>query len=179
MGPLDAPAGTSTTSVVVVTEIMVSFTPFSEALFSDSTGLKFIPVMLTVVEMFDGPLAGEKLSMIGSGLTSTKFISDTPDLPLTVTVISPVRTLEGTITESCVEVADTTVSETPLMETRLSALVVLKFVPVMVMLVSSPSTPEPGEKPVIVGTVLMMVKSSADNAVLFLTVTWILPVVVP
>lgn len=70
-------------------------------------------------------------------------------LPVTVTAISPVVAVDGTVTVRLVSVAPDTTAATPLKVTVLFAGVMLKFVPVIVTVV--PVGPDVGVKEVIVG----------------------------
>jgi hypothetical protein len=100
--------------------------------------------------------------------------------PPTVTVITPDIAPLGTVTTSCVAVADTTVATTPPIVTVLDAAVVLKFVPVITIV--EPSDPLL-VKLVMVGDELadavVTVKSADDVPACPFTVTVILPVLTP
>jgi hypothetical protein len=88
----------------------------------------------------------------------------------------PVVASTGTATISVVVVAAVTFAALPLNLTMFSPITVLKFVPVIVMIV--PEVPLVGEKPDMVG-IVSTVKSLTEVAVCVPTSTVILPVVAP
>jgi hypothetical protein len=124
-----------------------------------------------------GPAVSESVTTHDAAET-TKLLVDVAVTPSTATAINPEVAPDGTVTVSDVAVAAVTVAAMPLMVTTLSASVVLKFVPVIIMV--APMAPLP-VKLAMVGAVLpsvITVKSAAEVAILLFTVTVIFPVVV-
>ncbi len=110
--------------------------------------LKFVPVIVITVPT--GPKVGVKAVIVGTA--TVKFIQ-AGALPLTVRQRGPLVAYDGTMTTSCVAVAEVTPSKAvyvPLNVTESSVVVVLKFVPVIV--IDAPTTALVGATPVIVGT---------------------------
>src|SRR2546426_12302361 len=104
---------------------------------------KYGPVIVTLVPA--GPLVGEKLVIVGGGMT-VKLLALIAVPPDVVTLIGPVVAPLGRVV--AIEVNEFTVklAATPLMVTDVTP---VKFVPVIVTLV--PTGPLVGEKLVIVG----------------------------
>jgi hypothetical protein len=118
--------------------------------FSDAVVLKFVPVMVieepTAPELVKPVMLNDVLLL---AVVTVKSLADVTVLLLTVTAIRPVVAPDGTVTTSCVAVAETTVAVVPLNVTVLFAITVLKFAPVMVTDV--PTAPLDGVKLEIVG----------------------------
>lgn len=153
--------------------------------------VKATPVLSERISVFtndDGSLVGNGPAVSESvaeqdaeAVVTVNVPDDVAVTPPTVTVITPDVAPLGTVTTSCVAVADTTVATTPPIVTVLEEAVVLKFVPVITIV-------EPSEpllvKLVMVGEpvevdVVVTVKSLEDVPVCPLTVTAILPVLAP
>jgi hypothetical protein len=115
---------------------------------SDATGLKFVPVIVSVEPT--GPLGGLKPVIVGLG--TVKLDPLCPTWPPTVTLIFPVVAAEGTLAISWVAEADVGVVVVPLKLTVLLAGFAEKLVPVIVTGV--PYTPLDGLNPVTVGGVV-------------------------
>jgi len=142
---------------------------------------------MSVITSVDGSFVGKGPAVSASVAVqvveadvTVKLLAEVTVTPLTVTAITPDVALLGTVTTSCVAVADTTVATTPLIVTVLEEVVVLKPVPVITIV-------EPAE-PLLVKLViervvllveLVIVKSLEDVPVCPFTVTAILPVVAP
>lgn len=105
-----------------------------------------------------------------------KSSEETASTPLIVTLILPVVAPTGTVTTSVVDVADIIDASLPLNSTVLSAMLVLKFVPVIVTVV--PAAPEVGVNEVIVSGI-STVKSVAEVTITPSTVTVNFPEVAP
>jgi hypothetical protein len=142
-----------------------------------------ISVFTSVAGLFVGKGPSVSESVVEQDVEADVTVNVPEDVavtPPTVTVITPDVAPLGTVTTSCVAVADTTVATTPPIVTVLEAAVVLKFVPVITIV-------EPSEpllvKLVMVGepvdVVVVTVKSLEDVPVCPFTVTAILPVLTP
>jgi hypothetical protein len=153
--------------------VTVAATPLTCTASLAAVVLKFVPVMVT--EVPTGPLVGTKLVIVG-GVVTVKEPPLVAVRPPTATVTVPVVAPLGTVTTSCVPVAEVTVAEVPLNLTVLFVLVVLKFAPAIVTEV--PTGPLVGEKLAIVGGTVT-VKELLLVAVPLPTVTVIFPVVEP
>lgn len=94
-------------------------------------------------------VVAELQSLVVVEVVTVKSALDVTVVPLTVTAIFPVVAPVGTVTVSCVEMAAVMVACVPLNVTVLSAIVLLKLVPVMVTVV--PIGPLVGVKLVIEG----------------------------
>lgn len=151
--------------------------------------VKATPVLSERISVFtsdDGSFVGKGPAVsesVAEQLADADVTINVPDdvavTPPTVTVITPDVAPLGTVTTSCVEVADTTVATTPPIVTVLDDAVELKFVPVITIV-------EPSEpllvKLVMVGEELVdvvTVKSADDVPVCPFTVTAIFPVLAP
>jgi hypothetical protein len=169
--PVVAPDGTVTTRVVAVALVTVAFVPLNSTTSLAGVVEKFVPV--TVTEAPTGPDVGERLISVGFGST----VKPTPLLstPLANTTTLPVVAPEGTGTTIFVLLALVGVAVLPLNVTTLAAIVVPKFVPVMVT--EALTAPEVGDKLVILGaaTTVKVLPPLATPA----TVTITLPVVAP
>lgn len=93
-------------------------------------------------------------------VVTVKSLADVALTLFTVTAILPVVAPLGTATVSCVAVADDTVAVVPLNVTVLAEAVVLKFVPVIITVVSA--TPLVGVKLVMVGDTVLALSSSSS-----------------
>jgi len=121
-----------------------------------------------------------ELQLVVVLVVTVKLPVDVVVSPFTVTEMVPEVAPAGTVTVSWVAVAAVTVANMPLNLTVLSAAVVLKLVPVMVIVVPTP--PVAGVKLVMVGAVaeLAFTVKSVEEVVGFpSTITVILPVVAP
>jgi len=167
--PVVAPLGTFATNCVEFAELTVAAVPLNLTVLLLGVLLKLVPVTVTGVPT--GPLPGLKPVIVG-GCTTVKFIVLVPVRDPTVTVIAPVVAAEGTVTTSCVVVADDTVAVVPLNLTVSFVFVALKFKPVIVT--EAPTTPLVGVKLVMDGAT---VKLPLLVPVLLPTVTDIVPVV--
>ena len=133
--------------------------------------VKLVPVITTLVPT--GPLAGEKLVIVGTGTVTEKLVALVAVPPGVVTVIAPVVAPEGTVAVICVEESTVKIAVTPL---NLTEVAPAKFAPVITTFV--PTGPLAGEKLVIVGA-RITVKLPALAAVPPGVVTVIAPVVAP
>jgi hypothetical protein len=145
IGPLVAPAGTVTVSVVEVAPVTVATTPLNRTVLLANVVLKLVPVMVTVAPT--APLVGVKPDMVGVPGT-VKIPTLVTVTPLSVTEIGPVEAPGGTVTVSVVADAPVTGALIPLNSTTLLLGVVLKLVPEIVTV--APTAPVVGLKPVIV-----------------------------
>lgn len=174
--PVVAPPGTDVVMLVVVLAETLVAVPLNLTVLSTGVVLKLVPVMVTVLPI--GPLEGVKLVMVGSETVVTvKSVALVAVLPDIVTVIFPVVAPDGTVVVMLVAELAVTVDVVPLNFTVLFAGVVLKFVPVIVMVV--PNGPDPGVNEVMVGVgATPTVKLVADCTVIQFTVTEIFPLIV-
>jgi hypothetical protein len=145
IGPLVAPAGTITVSVVEVAPVTVAATPLNCTVLFAGVVLKLVPVIVTVAPT--APLVGVKLDIVGVPGTVNIPVLVTVT-PLSVTEIGPVEAPGGTVTVRVVAEAPVTGALIPLNSTTLLLGVVLKFVPVIVT--DAPTAPVVGLNPVIV-----------------------------
>ncbi len=106
MGPVAAPAGAGTVSCVAVAEVARACPPLKLTSLSIAVGLKFVPVIVTMVPT--GPLVGVKLVMVGRG--TVKLLLEQPDWPPVSTQIGPVEAPDGTDATICVPVLEVTVA---------------------------------------------------------------------
>lgn len=175
--PVVAPLGTVAISCVAEAEVTVAVTLLNFTVLLPGVVLKFVPLM--VIPVPDTPEVGVKLETVGiNGATLTvKSVAEVAVCPPTVTVILPVEAPLGTVTTSCVLVAEVTEAEVPLNRTSLEAITVLKLLPFIVTI--EPTDPEDGVKPDMVGAGSVTVKSDPEVAVCSDTVTVIFPVVAP
>jgi hypothetical protein len=130
----------------------------------------------------NGPAVSESVEVQeAEAVVTVNELVEVTVTPFTVTEIAPEVAPLGTVTTSCVAVADVTVAVTPLIVTVLSDTVVLKLVPVIT--IDEPTAPlevklvmvgDPVDVPVDV-----TVKSFVEVALRPFTVTVILPVVAP
>lgn len=175
-----APAGTVVVMLVAVDAVTVAAVPLNVTVLSAGVVLKFVPVMVTVAPTT--PDVGVKLVMVGSVKAGTVTVKSVAEVaaraaPATATEIGPVVAPTGTVVLMLVVVDAVTVAAVPLNVTVLLAGVALKLVPLMVTNV--PTIADVGEKPVMVGSGRVAVKSVAEVAVMPSTTTVILPVVAP
>jgi hypothetical protein len=134
---------------VAVAAVTVEAMPLNFTSLLDEVELKLIPLIAIVVPI--RPEAGVKEAIVGAEKTIKSEV-DVAVSPFTVTVIFPVVEPTGTWVVIVVAVAASTIANMPLNFTSLAAVVVLKFVPVIVTMVAAPSdVPEEGEKLSIVG----------------------------
>src|SRR5206468_3657867 len=96
-----------------------------------------------------GPLAGEKLVMVGGGMT-VKLVLLVPVPADVVTLSGPVVAPAGTV--AWITVVDVTVKVVALVPLKLTAVTPVKFVPLMVTF--APTGPLVGAKLVMVGPVM-------------------------
>jgi hypothetical protein len=129
-----------------------------------------VPVIVTFVPTT--PLVGEKLVMVGGGIT-VKELALVPVPPAVVTLMVPVVAPPGTVAVICVAELTVNVAAVPL---NFTAVAPVKAVPVIVTFV--PTAPPVGEKLVMVGGG-MTVKELALVPVPPAVVTLIVPVVAP
>src|SRR5437660_685683 len=109
--------------------------------------VKFVPVTTTVVPT--GPLAGEKLEIVGAGTVTVKLATLLAVPPGVVAAIGPVAAAEGAVAVIWVEELTAKVALAPLNVTEVAP---VRFVPVITTLV--PAGPLLGEKPAIVGAAI-------------------------
>jgi hypothetical protein len=146
IGPVEAPGGTVTVSVVADAPVTGALIPLNSTTLLLGVVLKLVPEIVTVAPT--APVVGLKPVIVCKGgtvniepLVSVK--------PLTVIVIGPVVALAGTDVVKVVVVAAVTVAKVPLKRTTLSVSVVLKFVPKSVT--TAVGAPLVGVNPVNVG----------------------------
>ena len=104
-----------------------------------------VPVMLTLAPV--GPEVGEKLTIVGGGGFTVKFVAEMAVPPGVVTVIFPVTAPAGTIVVICVALDMVKAADSPATTTLVAP---VRFVPMIVM--ATPTAPLEGEKLEIVGT---------------------------
>ena len=127
--------------MVDVTVKVVALVPLNR---TAVTPVKFVPLMVTFAPT--GPLVGEKVVMVGGGMT-VKLVPLVAVPADVVTLSGPVVAPAGTV--AWITVVDVTVKVVALVPLKLTAVTLVKFVPLMVML--APASPLVGAKPVIVG----------------------------
>src|SRR5436309_3466976 len=155
-GPVVAPAGTvAWITVVDVTVKVVALVPLK---LTAVTPVKFVPLMVTFAPT--GLLVGEKLVMVGGGMT-VKLVLLVPVPADVVTLSGPVVAPAGTV--AWITVVDVTVKVVALVPLKLTAVTPVKFVPLMVTF--APTGPLVGVKSVIVGALADTVKVLALVAV--------------
>jgi hypothetical protein len=147
--PVVAPEGIVVVIVVDVLAVTVEVVPLNFTVLLAGVVLKFVPVMVTVVPTI--PLTGLKLVMMGNvAAPMVKSFALTTVIQLVVTDIFPVIDPGGTVVVILVAVLAVTVAVLLLKNfTTLSAGVVLKLVPVIVMV--APMGATAGVKEEIVG----------------------------
>jgi hypothetical protein len=139
-GPVLAPAGTVAWIAVADVTEKPALTPLNVTAVAP---LKFAPLIVTLVPT--GPLAGEKLEIVGGGTT----VNEAPLLALPPGVVTPSVPLvapAGTVAWIAVAEVTEKLALTPL---NVTAVAPLRFVPLIVTL--APTGPLVGEKLVIVG----------------------------
>src|SRR3989442_471317 len=135
IGPLEAPAGTVAVIAVAELTVKLALTLLNSTAVAP---LKLVPLMVTVVPA--PPLVGEKLVIVGGGMT-VKLLALLAVPPAVVTLIGPVEAPLGTV--AAIEVDEFTVKPA-LTPSNRTALAPVKLVPLMVTLVPTP--PLAGEK---------------------------------
>src|SRR3989442_337907 len=167
IGPVVAPLGTVAAIEVDEFTVKPALVPLKATTVAP---VKFVPLIVTVVPT--PPLVGEKLVIVGGGIT-VKLLALLAVPPAVVTLIGPLVAPLGTV--AAIEVDEFTVKPalTPLNRTALAP---VKLVPLMVTLVPTP--PLAGEKLLIVGAG-MTVKVLPLLAVPPEVVTLIAPLVAP
>lgn len=147
--PVVAPEGIVVVIVEDVLAVTVEVVPLNFTVLLAGVVLKFVPVMVTVVPT--NPLTGLKLVMVGNvPAPIVKSFALTIVIQFVVTDILPVMAPGGTVVVILVAVLAVTVAVLLLKNfTRLSAGVVLKFVPVIIIVVPMGATA--GVKEEIVG----------------------------
>jgi hypothetical protein len=143
IGPVEAPTGTITVSVVEVAPVTVAAVPLNSTTLLDGVVLKLVPVIVTVAPT--APLVGEKLVIVG-GASTSKLDALVTVTPLDITLIGPSEADAGTTATMVVALAEVTEALTPLNCTTGEA---PKLVPVTVT--EAPGAPLVGEKLVMVG----------------------------
>jgi hypothetical protein len=149
-GPVVAPLGTATVSDVAVAAVTVARVPLNLTVLFAAVAIKLDPEMFTVEPGM--PEGGLMPVIVGAG--TVKLTADTAVPPVVSTETGPVVAALGTATVSDVADADVTVAGVPLNLTVLFAGVVLKFDPVMLIIV--PVQPDVGLMPVTVGVAAMI-----------------------
>src|SRR3989442_952849 len=167
IGPVVAPLGRVVAIEVDEFTVKLAATPL---MVTDVTPVKFVPAIVTLVPT--GPLVGEKLVIVGGGMT-VKLLARVAVPADVVTLIGPVVAPPGTV--AVIDVDEFTV-KLALVPLKRTAVAPVKVAPVIVTLV--PTGPLVGEKLVIVGRG-MTVKLLALVAVPPDVVTVIGPVVAP
>ena len=143
--PVVAPAGTVAVIVVgVLTTNEGAITPLN---LTTVAPVKFVPVIVT--EVPTGPEVGRKLVIVGADPPegTVKFVELVPVPPAVVTEIGPVVAPAGTAAFTLM--ADLNKNPVPVTPLNFTTDDGVKFVPLTVT--SVPTTPEVGEKLVIVG----------------------------
>src|SRR3989442_6638633 len=167
IGPVVAPLGRVVAIEVDEFTVKVAETPLR---LTDVTPVKFVQVIVTLAPT--GPLVGEKLVIVGGGMT-VKLLALVAVPPDVVTLIGPVVAPLGRVVAIEVDEFTVKLAATPLMVTDVTP---VKFVPAIITL--APTGPLVGEKLVIVGggmTVKLLALMAAPPDV----VTLIGPVVAP
>jgi hypothetical protein len=161
---------TGTVVVIWVEELTVklALTPLN---LTEVAPVRLVPVIVTLVPM--KPLVGEKLVIVGAGMT-VKLLALVAVPPGVVAAIGPVVAPEGTVAVIWVE--ELTVKVVALVPLNFTAVAPVRLVPVITTLVPTP--PLVGEKLAIVGA-RTTVKLLALVAVPPGVVTAMSPVVAP
>jgi len=167
IGPVEAPLGTVAAIEVDEFTVKLALVPLNR---TAEAPVKLVPLIVTVVPT--PPLVGEKLVIVGGGMT-VKLLALLAVPPGVVTLIGPVVAPLGTV--AAIEVDEFTV-KLALVPLNRTVLAPVKFAPLMVTVVPTP--PLAGEKLLIVGAG-MTVKLPALLAVPAEVVTLIGPVVAP
>src|SRR5205807_203639 len=141
IGPLVAPLGTVAVIEVAEPAVKLALTPLKRTAVAP---LKLVPLIVTVVPT--GPLAGEKLVIVGALAVTTKPLALVAVPPGVVTRIGPLVAPLGTCAR--IEVAESTTNPA-LTVLKVTAVAPLKLVPLIVTVV--PTGPLAGEKLAILG----------------------------
>jgi hypothetical protein len=175
IGPVEAPGGTVTVSVVADAPVTGALIPLNSTTLLLGVVLKLVPEIVTVAPT--APVVGLKPVIVCKGRT----VNIEPLVrvnPLTVIEIGPVTAPAGTKVVKVVVVAAVTVANVPLKRTIFSSGVVLKFVPKIVT--SAPGAPLVGVNPVKVGVgSTVNVPALVTVTPVPLTSTEMVPVVAP
>ena len=159
IGPVVAPLGTVAVIEVAEPAVKLALTPLKRTAVAP---LKLVPLIVTVVPT--GPLAGEKLVIVGALAVTTKPLALVAVPPGVVTRIRPVVAPAGT--SARIEVAESTMKPA-LTALKVTAVTPTKPVPLIVTIV--PTGPLAGVKPVMLGAALnVTVLSVLVEAVLVL-----------
>jgi hypothetical protein len=172
--PVVAPVGTVTTMLVALQLVAVAVVPLNLTVLVPCVAPKFTPVIVTVAPT--DPDVGFRLVMLGDGVVVT--VKATPALatPPTVTTTFPVVAPVGTVTTMLVAVQLVAAAVVPLNLTVLVPCVAPKFTPVIVTV--APTDPDVGFRLVMLGAVVVIVKTTPGLATPP-TVTTTSPVVAP
>src|SRR6266850_4516119 len=130
--PEVAPPGTETSMLVAVDDVIGAGTMLNRRRLFVGVGSKFVPVIETAVPGV--AIVGVKLVMVGAPLVAVtvKAVLLDADPAGAVTPIEPVVAPVGTVTKSCVGLAEDTVAAVPLKVTVFSLGIGLKPVPEIV-----------------------------------------------
>src|SRR3989441_3173369 len=134
-GPLVAPAGTVAVIVVAEPTVKLALVPLNRTAVAP---LKLVPLIVTVVPT--PPLVGEKLVIVGGGMT-VKLPALLAVPPAVVTLIGPLVAPLGTV--AAIDVAEFTV-KLALVPLKATTVAPVKFVPLIVTV--APTPPLVGEK---------------------------------
>src|SRR5438552_8633288 len=140
IGPLVAADGTVAVIVVAEFTVKLALVPLNRTAVAP---VKLVPLIVTVAPT--PPLVGEKLVIVGGGMT-VKLLELLAVPPAVVTLIGPLEAPAGTV--AVIAVAELTV-KLALVPLNRTALAPVKLVPLMVTLV--PTGPLAGVKLVMVG----------------------------
>jgi hypothetical protein len=173
MVPVEAPTGTVVVILVAVDAVTTANVPLNLTTLLAGIVLKFNPDMVTVA--LTAPLDGLNPVIIGEGST-VKLDTLLTVTPFKVNDIGPVDAPTGTVVVILVVVDAMTTEATPLNVSTLSAAVVLKLLPVIVMV--APIAPLVGLNPDMDG-VGKTVKLDELVTVTPLVLTEIVPLVAP
>ncbi len=141
--PLVAPAGIGTVMAVTLQLIGVAVIPLKLTVLVPCVAPNVVPPIVTISPTTPEP--GVTLLIFGATAKVTLLLGTPP----TVTITGPVVAFAGTGTVMRELVQFVGVAATPLKATVLEPCVAPKVVPSMV--IESPTTPEPGERAVILG----------------------------
>ena len=150
IGPLNAFAGTVVVILVVVLAVTTAGSPLKSTRLSAGLVLKSVPVMVTVAPITSVVGVNEVIVGVGGQLTSKSV--ELVTLLQEIVIVMGTKPLGpvGTVVVILVLVLALTAALYPPKSTMLLEGIALKFVPVIMIVV--PTTPDPGEKDVMVGT---------------------------
>ena len=138
--------------VTTVTEVALTLVIVVPAVLPNVTAdvpVKFVPVIVTVVEPAVGPDEGERLEMVGASTNVKPFVAVADPPAVVKTTSTAPANLAGVTTVT--DVALTFVNDVPAVPPKVTPVVAVKLVPVIVTVVPPAVGPDTGDNDVIVG----------------------------